>query len=1151
MFRFSKLNERSKGRRGRSTVSVIESLESRVLLANLTSSIRGSKFVDVNGNGTQDVGDVAPTTRFTFRATITDESGTRTQDASTFLAGDPQPFPGVVLAPGEFYFPLSIQYTAGNYPYATITIAEVGPSGWLQTTPAIPTLFVVADGQSFTPVGVSELNVGNFQLNTISGTKYNDVNGDGVVGPGDTGLAGWRIFNDRNANDVWDSATEESTLTAADGTYQLTLGPGTYRIREVGQAGWIHTNANPPDFVGASGATWTANFLNTQSSQISGRKFNDINGNGVDNGDPGLAGWTIYIDANNNSNLDAGEASTVTDGTGAYTFSNLLPGTYNIREVQQAGWVQTVGPAPVVVTQGSAITGQSFGNFQLNTVSGKKINDVNGNGNVDPGDNGLAGWRIFNDRNGNNIWDSGTEESAVTAADGSYTLTLGPGTYKIREVGQAGWIHTNANPSDMTGTSGATWTANFLNTLASQIAGRKFNDLNGNGIDNSDPGLSGWTIYLDTNGNSSLDVGEISTVTDASGSYAFANLLPGTYTIREVQQPGWVQTAGPAPVNVTQGSAIGGLNFGNFRLVSVSGLKFQDMTGNGSQDAGDTGLAGWTIFNDANNNGILDIGEQSTVTGADGSYTLANLGPGTIRIREVVSNPWMQTTANPADFAATSGVNQVGYNFGNFQRFSITGIKYNDLNGNGSREAGDPGLIGWTIFNDANNNSLLDAGEASTTTAADGSYSLTNLGPGTYRIRELNQTGWIQTSTNPSDIIGTSGSTFSNTNFGNFQLVSVSGIKFNDVNGDGNPAGDSGLSGWTIYDDANNNGVFDAGELSTVTGVNGVWSFTNLGPRTLRIREVQQVGWVQTTANPGLISTSSGTNVTGINFGNRNPVAPGSISGTKYNDVTGNGVKDSGDSGLSGWTIFLDTNKNGVLDAGEVSTTTDANGNYTFSNLSAGTYTVREVQKGGWTQTSTNPVDQVVNNGDQKTGVNFGNFQLATVSGTKFYDINANGVRDPGELGLSGWTIYLDANNNGAFDAGDSTRVTDASGNYTFTGIGPGTFRFGEVAQFNWIQMTANPVVTTTSGANITSQMFGNIQLSDMVKLGKLSLTGTNLTNYQNGKMAAQAQFIANLYLTYKKPSTLTGMCNYLKLFMAGYSSSFVETKFKQDFNIA
>src|SRR5258707_12738010 len=41
-------------------------------------------------------------------------------------------------------------------------------------------------------------------------------------------------------------------------------------------------------------------------------------------------------------------------------------------------------------------------------------------------------------------------------------------------------------------------------------------------------------------------------------------------------------------------------------------------------------------------------------------------------------------------------------------------------------------------------------------------------------------------------------------------------------------------------------------------------------------------------------------------------------------------------------------------------------------------------------------------------------------SGVKFNDLNANGVQDPGEPGLAGWTIYAynDTNKNGGLDSG-------------------------------------------------------------------------------------------------------------------------------------
>jgi uncharacterized repeat protein (TIGR01451 family) len=100
--------------------------------------------------------------------------------------------------------------------------------------------------------------------------------------------------------------------------------------------------------------------------------------------------------------------------------------------------------------------------------------------------------------------------------------------------------------------------------------GIKFEDLNHNGCrDLGEPGLSGWTIYADKNGNSRLDAGEISDVTDATGRYVL-ELPPGTYTIREVLQEGWVQSRpsanGGYDVTIKSGDAFGDCDFGNYRI---------------------------------------------------------------------------------------------------------------------------------------------------------------------------------------------------------------------------------------------------------------------------------------------------------------------------------------------------------------------------------------------------------------------------------------------------------------------------------------------------------------------------------------------------------------------------------------------------------
>jgi protocatechuate 3,4-dioxygenase beta subunit len=506
---------------------------------------------------------------------------------------------------------------------------------------------------------------------------------------------------------------------------------------------------NPAPVAVASGQNLSGiNFGNTQLGSISGIKFNDLNRDSLlTTGEPALAGWTIFIDANNNGTLEATEPSTVTNATGAYAFSNLTPGNYTIREVQQAGWVQTtVNPAPVGVTGGGNIAGINFGNNQSGTITGIKFNDNNGNALFDAGETPLQGWTIFADGNANDILDAG-EGVAVTDADGRYTFAnLPPASYTIREVQQSGWTQTTPNPGAVGVTGGTNAIINFGNRQFGSISGVKFNDLNSNAtFDTGEVGLAGWTIFIDANGNGTLESTEATAVTNATGTYAFANIAPGNYSVREVQQPGWTQTTpNPGPVNLTGGANITGINFGNNQSGTITGLKFNDTNANALLDADEAPLPGWTIFIDANGNGTLEATEAAAVTGADGRYSFANVTVGNYTLREVQQPGWTQTTPNPGPVGITGGTNAV-VNFGNRQFGSISGIKFNDTNANSLFDAGETPLQGWTIYIDANGNGVVDPTEPTTVTGADGSYAFTNVPPGNYVLREVQQPGWVQT----------------------------------------------------------------------------------------------------------------------------------------------------------------------------------------------------------------------------------------------------------------------------------------------------------------------------------------------------------------------------------------------------------------------
>ena len=106
-----------------------------------------------------------------------------------------------------------------------------------------------------------------------------------------------------------------------------------------------------------------------------------------------------------------------------------------------------------------------------------------------------------------------------------------------------------------------------------------------------------------------------------------------------------------------------------------------------------------------------------------------------------------------------------------------------------------------------------------------------------------------------------------------------------------------------------------------------------------------------------------------------------SISGQKFNDLNGNGTKDSNEPGIQGWVINLDKGIDGSVD---LSTSTDVNGNYSFNNILADNYRVRETAKNGWVQKTVNPSDISLQNGSDVTGIDFGNqLQPITIQSQK------------------------------------------------------------------------------------------------------------------------------------------------------------------------
>lgn len=264
---------------------------------------------------------------------------------------------------------------------------------------------------------------------------------------------------------------------------------------------------------------------------------------------------------------------------------------------------------------------------------------------------------------------------------GSQTFdNLAPGTYTVTEAPLNGWTQTDSTYNTCNqvvlnaGDDVVCVITNTNNKKLGQIRGTKYEDMDGDGKlkDGDHHRLSGWTIYIDSNNNSQLDLGEPSTVTDSHGLYYFVGLLPGTYTVREVQQPGWVQTypsTGKYTITLTGGQIAKKKDFGNFKYGTISGMKFEDKNGNGKKDPGENGLPGWTI----NLKGPNNL-SNSAITDANGNYSFTNLLAGSYKLSEVMQSGWKQTR-HPGTVKVKSGTNATNRNFGNK-------LKGNDNNDN-------------------------------------------------------------------------------------------------------------------------------------------------------------------------------------------------------------------------------------------------------------------------------------------------------------------------------------------------------------------------------------------------------------------------------------------------------------------------------------
>ena len=634
------------------------------------------------------------------------------------------------------------------------------------------------------------------------------------------------------------------------------------------------------------------------------------------------------------------------------------------------------------------------------------------------------------------------------------------------------------------------------------IGDRVWHDADGDGIqDIGEPGLANVGLSLYDAGPNLVPGGGDDTLiglaqSDTNGNYLFSGLGPGTYFVdvdAATVPTGLVISAGssdPSTVRtVTANEQFFDVDFGYTHddptAAAIGDYVWSDGDGDGSQDAGEPGIAG-VVVNLVNESGTTV--DQAT-TAADGSYLFVGVVPGNYTVE--IDAASLATNGALDGYSATTGPQSVGgsvsspiqvipgdvyleadFGYGSAQTYAVSDRVWFDANANGFVDLGEQGIEGVSV-------NLLDSNVdivATVLSAADGTFGFDGVPPGSYtldvadnKIRLLGLTGTSNAALAFQASVLVVDSDVEATNFGYNVPGAIGDTVFSDGDGDGvQDPGEPGIGGVSVqlWRDTDANGVFDstvdALVTSTVTDASGYYRFESLSGDTyfVSIDDTQPAltGYAGTTVDQETGLNAAGRQIEALlvtsaasfleaDFGYQN-AALANISGNVFDDKDRDGLDDGvSEPGIGAVTLEL-LNGSGVVVATTVS---DGSGDYSFVDLPAGNYTVRVTDEGGVLTNSelTSGADAlpVSLGASDVTGVDFGynrNAETASIGDRVWFDANRDGVENGSESGIKDVTLELYRDDgNGIRDGGDTlvaTTATSLDGRYLFTGIEAGTY---------------------------------------------------------------------------------------------------------------
>ena len=905
--------------------------------------------------------------------------------------------------------------------------------------------------------------------------------------------------------------------------------------------------ANPPEYDLVPGNNSSTASISVKH-RVSGKVYYDANeSSSYNNGEEPFKDVTVQLVGADGNVV----ATTTTDADGNYSFTGLDAGTYTVK-VTKAGELanldQTEDPDGTKDNASGAITlnadhpvqeNVNFGYVKKHAISGAVYLDQNRDKTKNTGDIDLSGVTVkLVDPSGNVV------ATTTTDADGNYSFTgLSDGTYTV-QVDKTGPLADTEQTEDPSGQADSrsraiTFTrsdpdvinVNFGYAEDYTVSGTVYYDKDrSETLNNSEPGFDGITVKL---------LGEdgqvvATTTTKADGTYSFAKLPAGKYTVKvepsdllkkleQTEDPDGTKdnTSGVVEVNHDNPS-VKNVNFGYATNYTIKGTVYRDADRSETLEDGEKLYQGVTVD-------LLDASGHvvaTTTTDAHGAYAFTNLEEGTYKVRVRKEGPiadLVQTEDPDGTKDNTSGditleLNdpiKENVNFGYISNNSISGTIYRDDNRSNSLNGGEAGYPAQTVQLLDKDGSVI----ATTTTDANGNYSFDNLPDGTYSVKvvkdgaltDLEQTedpDGTKDSVSEPIVLSEDNPTKKNVNFGYVPDYFIKGTIYRDGNRSGALDTDEKLyEGVTVnLVDADGNVV-----AATTTDANGNYSFDKLPAGTYSIKVVQDgtIAGLEQTGDPDATKDNASEPITlnndnpsrtDVNFGYVNN---NSLSGTVYRDDSRNGDQDGTEPGYSGVTVQL-LDKDGQVIA---TTTTDANGNYSFSKLPDGTYSVKVVKDGELADTEQTEDPDATKDGSSepvtlgednptKDHIDFGYVPDYSIHGLVYRDGDRNETHGATEKGYANQTVEL-RDKDGKVVA---TTTTDANGNYSFSKLPAGDYTVKVVKDgaLTDLDQTEDPDGTKDSVSGVISLSNDHRTRTD-VNFGYIANNSINGTIYRDG----------------------------------------------------